>query len=592
MEDPSTIGRYEIVERVGRGGMGVLYRGRDPILDRAVAIKVMTTDLSDDSDARAHFFKEAKAAARLQHRNIVTIYEFGESEGNPYIAMEFLRGQNLATRLRSDPPLTIDATTDIIVQLCTGLHHAHSSGVIHRDVKPANVWIQPDGAVKLLDFGIARASASTMTQGRDTLGSVAYMAPERFGNGPVDSRADIFAVGVVLYELLAGRRPFEGATPTAIVTKILQEDPPLLSTVAPGVPRALLAVVDRALQKDQDARYQTALELATDVRLAGVEGRVAADSQDVPEGMLTDTIPRAPVSDRPRRAGAGGAVPAFWSASLDQLNRVGVRRIALAAVALLAVAVVGSLWLGTGRGGNSKAPTKAGSVAAPEAVPSKEPSRGSLPQPPSTVTLRVESEPPGAAISLNGAQLTNTTPAELTVERGSAAKIRFTKSGFTPIEVPVTAESLAAGRVTVQLSALSRDPVTVVADGPYSFEIVEGTRVISDASTHHEVRVVGRTIVRLRAAEYLLDQSVVADPAVGRRVTVEVPALGMLDLRLAPAFEECRASIGRKDLGYFPFPPQSLVQGNYTVTLECPNGPGRQSRVLIRPGETTSLSIR
>ncbi|MCX6538137.1 MAG: serine/threonine-protein kinase [Acidobacteria bacterium] len=592
MEDPSTIGRYEIAERVGRGGMGVLYRGRDPVLDRDVAVKVMTTDLSDDSNARAYFFKEAKAAARLQHRNIVTIYEFGESDGNPFIAMEFLRGQNLATRLRSDPPLTIDATTDIIVQLCTGLHHAHSSGVIHRDVKPANVWIQPDGAVKLLDFGIARVSASTMTQGKDTLGSVAYMAPERFGNGPVDSRADIFAVGVILYELLAGRRPFDGETPTAIVSKILQEAPPPLSTIAPSVPPALLAVVDRALQKDQDARYQTALELATDVRLAGVESRVIADSPDVRETRLTGTILREPVSDRPRRAGATGAVPAFWEALQDQLNRVGVRRIALAAIALLAVAVVGSLWLGTGRRADIDAPVKASSVAAREAGPSKEPGGGSLRQLPSTVTLRVESEPLGAAISLNGAQLANTTPVELTVERGSAAKIRFTKSGFTPIDVPVTAEVLAAGRVAVKLSALSRDPVTVVADGPYPFEIVEGGRVISEASTHHEVRVYGRTTVRLRAAEYLLDQSRVIDPAVGRRVTVEAPALGILAPQLQGAFEACQARIGRKDLGGFPLSSHSLVQGNYIVTVECPNRPGRPFPVLIRPGETTPLIIR
>ena len=179
METPATIGRYEVIERVGRGGMGVLYRGRDPILDREVAIKVMAGDFSSDESARTRFYREARAAARLQHRNIVTIFEFAEAGGMPYIAMEFLRGQSLAQRVQSGPPLTLVQKLDIVTQLLTGLHYAHEQGIVHRDVKPPNIWLLDDGTVKLLDFGIAKIAASTMTNAGSILGSAFYMAPEQ-----------------------------------------------------------------------------------------------------------------------------------------------------------------------------------------------------------------------------------------------------------------------------------------------------------------------------------------------------------------------------------------------------------------------------
>ena len=200
MEQPRTIGRYEVLERVGRGGMGVLYRGRDPVLDREVAIKVMGGDFAADDSARTRFYREARASARLQHRNIVTIYEFAEDNGNPYIAMEFLRGQSLQARMAAAGAFPLVQKLDIVTQLLTGLHYAHEQGIVHRDVKPANIWLLEDGTVKLLDFGIAKIAASTMTSAGSVLGSAFYMAPEQVEGREVDGRADIFAAGVVLYE--------------------------------------------------------------------------------------------------------------------------------------------------------------------------------------------------------------------------------------------------------------------------------------------------------------------------------------------------------------------------------------------------------
>ena len=254
---PEKIGRYQVIERVGRGGMGVLYRGMDPVLDREVAIKVMLVDFSEDEEQmRPRFYREARAAARLQHRNIVTVFEFAEEGNTPYIVMEFLRGTSLAAKMASPLPMPLDTKLDIVAQLCEALSYAHEQGIVHRDVKPANVFILDDGTVKLLDFGIAKLHTSTLTRKGDVLGSASYMAPEQVaGSESVDGRSDIFSVGVVLYELLAGRKPFHAEAPTAIIMKILHEEPASLEAAVPDLPRQLVAAVSRALAKSPDDRY-------------------------------------------------------------------------------------------------------------------------------------------------------------------------------------------------------------------------------------------------------------------------------------------------------------------------------------------------
>ncbi len=221
-EAPPKVGRYELLERVGQGSMGVLYRGRDTLLGREVAIKVMAAGFLGDVAAHARFFREAKAAARLQHVNIVTIFEFGEHDETPYIVMEFLRGGSLAERLRQEPAMSLRDKLDTAIQLCAGLEAAHTQGVVHRDVKPGNVWICLDGTVKLLDFGIATAASSGATFA-EVMGSPGYMSPEQVAGKDLDGRTDIFSAGVVMYEMLTGRRPFEADSPTGILLKIVNE---------------------------------------------------------------------------------------------------------------------------------------------------------------------------------------------------------------------------------------------------------------------------------------------------------------------------------------------------------------------------------
>lgn len=278
MEQPSTIGRYEIIERVGRGGMGVLYRGRDTVLEREVAIKVMSADFSSDDQARPRFYREARAAAKLQHRNIVTVFEFAEDGDTPYIVMEFLRGRSLATAVESGAMPGLDRTLDIVGQLCAGLHCAHEQGVVHRDVKPGNIWLLEDGGVKLLDFGIAQIASSTMTRAGDMMGSASYMSPEQIVGKAVDARADVFAAGVVLYELLTGQRPYAADSPTATLMKIMDEAPPPIETLVPDLPRPLIGIVSRALEKDPARRYVNAGDFGAELRLARLSLHMTGDT--------------------------------------------------------------------------------------------------------------------------------------------------------------------------------------------------------------------------------------------------------------------------------------------------------------------------
>ncbi|MGH7417630.1 MAG: serine/threonine-protein kinase, partial [Candidatus Rokuibacteriota bacterium] len=242
--------------------MGHVYRARDPILDRQVALKTVAPELVAKFDTLARFQREARAAARLQHPNIVTIYELGEVNGTLFIAMELLEGMDLAQAMSPSDRLSLVQKIRIVVDICRGLDFAHKRGVFHRDVKPANVRLLRDGAVKIVDFGIARLEDSSMTQTGTVLGTPSYMAPEVLRGKPVDPRADMWATGIVLYELLKGVRPFDAPTIAALVYKIVQEPPPPLDAAALGLPPGLAEIVDRALAKDPAGRFRDCVEMA------------------------------------------------------------------------------------------------------------------------------------------------------------------------------------------------------------------------------------------------------------------------------------------------------------------------------------------
>lgn len=262
------IGRYEVLATLARGGMGVVYKAKDPLIDRVVAVKTLGLGLSpiEAGAFRKRFAREAKSAGRLNHRNIVTIHDMGESDDGAYIAMEFLEGRTLRDILDSGvvlPPATI---ADIAVQVADGLAFAHHNEVIHCDIKPANIMVLDSGTVKIMDFGVARLPTGSRTFADNVLGSPRYISPEQIAGRPVDARSDIFALGAVLYEMLTGVPPFAGAAIDEILYQVINEKPQAPSVRNASLPRVFDEIVARAMAKHADDRYQSAQELASALR--------------------------------------------------------------------------------------------------------------------------------------------------------------------------------------------------------------------------------------------------------------------------------------------------------------------------------------
>ncbi len=259
------IGRYMILGRLGRGGMGMVYRGLDESLEREVALKILTQEGMLDADSRKRFNVEARAAAQLQHPNIVTIYELGEERGIPFIAMELLPGVDLESLLRSGEKPLLAEKLDIMTQVCRGLAYAHERRIVHRDIKPSNIRLLDDGSVKIMDFGIAKLGGVNLTQSGMVVGTVHYMSPEQIRGRPLDGRSDLFSAGVMLHELLTGARPFDGGTATEILYKIVHTAPPPVPLPAEPASEGLQRVVDRALAKEPEARFASAAQMAEEL---------------------------------------------------------------------------------------------------------------------------------------------------------------------------------------------------------------------------------------------------------------------------------------------------------------------------------------
>ncbi|MBP1634095.1 MAG: protein kinase [Acidobacteria bacterium] len=263
------VGRYQLLEKLGEGGMGVVYKAYDPLIQRVVAVKLIGAARTDDPILRERFFAEARAAGRLSHRNIVTVYDLGEEGGQPFFAMEFLEGRDLARLIRSREPIALARKIDLMAQAARGLAYAHAREVVHRDVKPANIFVTVNGDVKVLDFGLARLArpiASALTRTKPFLGTVGYMAPEQVRGELADTRTDLFAFGVVFYELLSGGRPaFETDSFASTLHRILTEAPEPLANLDQSLPPEMIRIVERALAKSRDDRYQRVDDLLADL---------------------------------------------------------------------------------------------------------------------------------------------------------------------------------------------------------------------------------------------------------------------------------------------------------------------------------------
>ncbi|MDH3628423.1 MAG: protein kinase [Acidobacteriota bacterium] len=334
LEPGSTLGPYEIVAQIGAGGMGVVWKALDPSLKRHVAIKILPATLNADPQWRQRFQQEAEAAAALQHPNIAVIHQVGEHDGNPYIVMQYLDGQTLRQILR-EGPMPTRRWLAVGVGIADGLAHAQKNGIVHQDLKPDNVMITTDGQVKILDFGLAKVIGSGADDGepRDNgkiFGSRSYMSPEQIRGEKIDHRSDLFAFGVLLYEMAGGCVPFRGKTDEAVRQAITEEEPAPLSDRSDGIPTEVERVVRKAMEKEPERRYQHADELATDLRNLKRDlstGRATMTSEEGPSGLTNYTpVPSAPSptptpTPTPRRR---------WPA--------------IAGIAAVIIAVLGTIW--------------------------------------------------------------------------------------------------------------------------------------------------------------------------------------------------------------------------------------------------------
>ena len=275
---PETIGKYRVVDRVGRGGMGMIFKAHDPILDRQVALKVISPEVEVTDELRARFFREAKACAKLNHPNIVTVYDMGEDEGRLFIVMELLEGEEFRQLIKSTPPLPLEDKVSVMLQVCSGLHYAHQKGIVHRDMKPGNIFMQRNGHVKILDFGIAHIATTEagLTRTGLIMGTLRYISPEQV-RGRVDHRSDMFSIGSVFYELLTLRPPFLGEDAMQLLEQLRTEDPPSPSEIDATIPADLTAVVQRAMRKNPNERFRDLEEMRAELEV--VHGRLIEERQ-------------------------------------------------------------------------------------------------------------------------------------------------------------------------------------------------------------------------------------------------------------------------------------------------------------------------
>jgi serine/threonine-protein kinase len=576
------IGRYQVLERVGKGGMGVLYRGFDPVLDREVAIKLMHADFSEDTEQmRPRFYREARAAAKLNHRNIVTIFEFAEESNVPYIVMEFLKGTPLGARMHSQPPLTIDDKLNVVAQLCDGLSYAHEQGVVHRDVKPDNVFILEDGSVKLLDFGIAKLQTSTLTRQGDVLGSASYMSPEQVGGSEsVDGRADIFSTGVVLYELLTGRKPFEGDSPTAVIVKILKDDPNPIDPAATGLPAEVIGAVMKALQKDPANRFQTADAMSRELQniRKGLHPSISKPNMD--ETRFASTQVLRALHDDFEKARTG-AKPGETDAEMTRavIADTPPSRGWAVPAGIAAVVIVGAIggYAMFGRSASAPPPTTVAANIPPPETPAAKPAAEPAPSPRATPPAAAS---PAAPPSGGTASATTTSDASASSSRSARGAARGASTRGNGAEVPDKPAPPPPAGPTIE----------VTLTGGYPFEVVDGQKVISAAATSHELKQQVGKALTLRAPQYFLNQTVRVEGSANQPFEFAVPGLGSLAVRSTQ--ETCDVAIQNKKLGNPPLTVKEIAAGSYKVDLVCGSDVVKSAYATVQAGHESVVPIR
>jgi serine/threonine protein kinase len=623
--------------------MGMVYRGYDPGLDREVAVKTLSVEATLEAEHRKRFEIEARAAAKLQHPNIVTVFELGDDRGVPFIAMELLAGADLETLLRSAEPLLLQEQLDIMIQVCRGLHYAHERKVVHRDIKPSNIRVLEDGTAKIMDFGIAKLAGSGLTKSGMLIGTVHYMSPEQVLGRALDGRSDIFSVGVILYELLCRCRPFGGDTPTEVLYKIVHEPTPVLPEgLGGGQATALQGLVARTLAKDPEQRPAAAGRLADELTqiLGGhlresptapppevlesvnqsrhllQEGRVEESMQRLRE--VTERHPQSlearralrwasrEIAQREARPPAPEDFAELDAKFLSAPTRQEPETVLQEPTVLQAPPAPAAVAAGTGRGRpygivgaaaaallvlvagvavlRRPAPTPAADASPrPTAMPA--PSGVSSPEPaPSTPAPRA-----GVTLSV------------VSDPRGAAVSVDGeTVRGTTPLTVSIdpgqdhrivvwrdgyasqelrTAAGRAPAELRVTLQSLS-PPGRLVVTAPYPLDVVWRGKTLAREQTVAEVSLPsGPQVVTLVATAHFLRVDSPVEVRASETVSLAAPALGRLNIRAQP--DNCRVLIDGAFVDYPPILEKQVATGTHTVAFEWPDGTRRAQTVEV-----------
>jgi hypothetical protein len=688
------IGRYLITGRIGRGGMGMVYRGLDQALEREVAVKTLNAEGSLDADSRRRFEVEAKAAARLQHPNIVTVFELGEDRGLPFIAMEMLPGADLEALLRAGEEIPLAEKLDVVAQVCRGLAYAHERGIIHRDIKPSNVRLLEDGTAKIMDFGIAKLGGTHLTKTGMMVGTVHYMSPEQVRGKPLDGRSDVFSAGVILYELLVGERPFRGEGATQVLYKIVNEEPPPPDLAAFGVLGPKLgSILSRALAKDPDARYPGAKALADELAVvleeahragrptpvlavealaaahqaarggrgeeavARLRGLVAAhpgflEARRALRAMLRELkLKREPVAAGPadypeleatfqaaptRRESAAGVLPTVTisSTAIPDAPALAVteprRRAWLWAVAgLVGIAAVAGAVLLRGSGPAASAEVRLrvrsqplgasvlvdgrdtglvtnGEIVVPAPVPEQvvltfrkpghrdETRSVRLPLPAGgavSVTLQavaslvpVRTQPPGAAVTLDGERVAGVTPLDVALDPKVEHRITASLEGHVAREVRVEAGA-AARALDIVLEPLA-PPGTVTVASSYPLDVLWRGRLLARGEVSPRVSVPGgRQVLTLVSGSLFLRAEVTVQVPSGGEASIAAPPTGKLNVRAVP--DNCEVFVNGTFVDYPPILERPMAAGRHTVAFRWPDGARSEQAVEVKGGAPT-----
>jgi predicted Ser/Thr protein kinase len=521
-------GRYEVLECLGRGGMGVVYKAHDRILDEAVALKILRMDLGDKDDMTRRFRSEIKLARRVTHSNVCRIHEYGEDGRLQYISMELIEGTDLKKLIRERGPLPIGEAYDVAIQIADGLQAIHKLGIIHRDLKTPNIMRDAQGVVRLMDFGIAkRFDSMTMagTLSGHIVGTPEYMSPEQARGDKVDHRSDLYAVGIVIFEIFSGDVPFRGETPIATIFQHIEKPPPLEGDRARRIPAALAPTLRRALAKSPADRHASAEELAQELRqqraaviAAGAERTLVLPATE-PQ-MEAPRRPRRPVTPPPRTDVASAATEIHQPvAGPPATGRRLVRRSAIGLAITIALAAVAGLVLQR-RSADEPPPIVAGATPTP---------------PVAAPTVPAATPTPFTATTLPPPPPATTTPARPTPVPATPVPATMPTPRPAPTDRPAPRASPPPPRPA--------SPAVVVAVSP--------------------------------------SPSPTAAPSAA-------PRTGILRLLVLP-YAEVR--IEGKVLGTTPMKPVELEAGAYTVWFTHPDYQPLQRRVVIRPGEATEIEL-